>query len=175
MTNDQLFQILRPIIVQLTGVNTILADQNEKAPTGPYATIRPRQSVRQRGQANITAVASGVGGEDVTTTVKRQIIATCSIQFYRGEARMNAELVKEMNKLPSVQVALYTSGLGWGGSGPVNDLTGLQSANWEQRAAIDVNLMYETTSVDTVNSILSASLAFENERAEVLQTANIIP
>lgn len=175
MTNRELFDILQPIIVQLTGVNTILSDQNEKAPPGPYATIRPRQSVRQRGQANITAMASGVGGEDVTTTIKRQIVATCSIQFYRGEARANAELVKEINKLPSVQVALYRAGLGWGGSGPVNDLTGLQSANWEQRAAIDVNLMYETTSVDTVNSILSASVAFENEDAEPLQTVNITP
>jgi hypothetical protein len=172
MTNEQLFQVLRPLIVQVTGVPTILADQNVKAPTGPYCTIRPRQSVRMRGQALMSTTISGPL-HDVTTTIKRQILATCSIQFYRGEARQCAELVAEMNKLPTVSMALLKAKCGWGGAGPVNDITALQSSNWEQRAAVDVVLMYETTSQDTVNAILSAEVQVQNEQGKLLQTLSV--
>lgn len=175
MTNNDLLQILRPVIQQLTGLDdshVLMADQNAQAPKGPYCTIRPRQSVRQRGQANISVRTLGPL-HDVETTIKRQIIGSCSIQFFRGEARQFAELVAEMNKLPSVQVALYRGKVGWGGASAVNDLTALQSANWEQRAQVTVNLMYETTSVDVVNAILSAEVVLEDEKGRVLQEVNV--
>lgn len=58
MTNEELFAVLRPIVMLATGVpECILADQagpgSMPAPKGPYATITPRQSVSERGQANI--------------------------------------------------------------------------------------------------------------------------
>lgn len=175
MTNNDLFQILRPVIQQLTGLgggNVLLADQNALAPKGPYCTIRPRQSVRQRGQANLSVRTLGPL-RDVETTVKRQVVCSCSIQFFRGEARQFAELVAEMNKLPSVQMTLLRAKVGWGGASAVNDLTALQAANWEQRAQVTVDLWYETTSVDVVNAILSAEVRVENEKGRVLQVMNV--
>ena len=176
MTNNDLFQILRPVIQQLTGLgpgNVILADQNNaSSPKGPYCTIRPRQSVRQRGQANLSVRTIGPL-HDVETTVRRQIVCSCSIQFFRGEARQFAELVAEMNKLPSVQMAFMRAKVGWGGASAVNDLTALQAANWEQRAQVTVDLWYETTSVDVVNAILSAEVQVQNENGRVLQTVTV--
>lgn len=175
MTNNDLFQILRPVIQQLTGLgsgNVLLADQNALAPKGPYCTIRPRQSVRQRGQANISVRRLGPL-HDVETTVKRQIVCSCSIQFFRGEARQFAELVAEMNKLPTVQMAFLRAEVGWGGASAVNDLTALQAANWEQRAQVTVDLWYETTSVDVVNAILSAEVQVQNENGQVLQVLDV--
>ncbi|MGL4545199.1 MAG: phage neck terminator protein [Plesiomonas sp.] len=172
MTNEELFKILRPIVMTVTGVpECILADQNTKAPNGPYATIRPRQSVTERGQANI--YDKNVPGDKVSVDVRSQIVATCSVQFYRGEARMFAERLKQCNKRPDVSALLWKGRVGWGGTDPVNDLTALQSANWEQRAQINIRLWYETSNIAEVNNILHASLEMQDEKGRVLVTHNI--
>lgn len=54
MTDKEIFLILRPHILRVTGVpECILADPNAQAPTGEYASVRPRQGISERGQANI--------------------------------------------------------------------------------------------------------------------------
>lgn len=172
MTNEELFKVLRPIVMTATGVpECILADQNTKAPNGPYATIRPRQSVSERGQANI--YDRNVPGDKVSVDVRSQIVCTCSVQFYRGEARMYAERLKQCNKRPDVSLMLWKARVGWGGTDAVNDLTALQSANWEQRAQINIRLWYETSSIAEINNILHASVEVQNEKGVVLATHKI--
>lgn len=172
MTNEQLFAILRPIVMYVTGVpQCILADQNGSSPSGEYATIRPRQSIVERGQASI--YNKDVPGDTVESDVRAQVIATASVQFFRGRAQERAELLKQCNKRPDVSVDLFQAGVGWGGTDAVNNLTALQSANWEQRAQINIRLMYEVHNIAQVNNILSASLIFENEDGEVIQTADV--
>ena len=171
MTNSELFAKLRPIVLLATGVpECILADQygpgQVPAPQGAYATITPRQSVSERGQANIHETNSP--GEKVNVEVRAQIMATCSVNFYRGEALMFAERLKQANKRPDVSVMLYKSGIGWNGTDAVNNLTSLQSANFEQRAQITIRIMYETSLTADINNILSASVIVENEKADVL-------
>ena len=60
MNRLELFNILQPIVKSVTGVSiVILANQTQSdgtgipAPSGEYITIEPKQSVAQRGQANI--------------------------------------------------------------------------------------------------------------------------
>ncbi len=54
MTSLELFKLLRPIILTVTGVpECIMADPNAQAPTGPYASVRVRQAIHERGQANV--------------------------------------------------------------------------------------------------------------------------
>jgi len=176
MTNEELFKKLRPIVMLATGVpECLLADQtgpgSMPAPKGAYATITPRQSVSERGQANI--VSRDVPGEQVEVDVRAQIMCSCSVNFYRGEAIMFAERLKQANKRPDVSVMLFKSNIGWNSTDAVNNLTSLQSANFEQRAQITIRLMYETSSLPVINNILSASVAFENERAEVIQTFSV--
>jgi hypothetical protein len=169
MTNEGLFAILRPIVMTVTGVpECILADQNVKAPSGAYATIRPRQAVTERGQANI--YDEDIPDDKVLTNARAQVIATCSINFYRGDAMMYAERLKQCNKRPDVSMTLFKAKLGWLGTDPVNNLTALQSANWEQRSNINVRIMYEVDNIAEINNILHFALELQNEKGQVLAT-----
>ncbi|EPT3121739.1 phage neck terminator protein [Pseudomonas aeruginosa] len=176
MTNEELFAKLRPIVMLATGVpECILADQagpgSMPAPKGPYATITPRQSVSERGQANI--ITRDVPGEQVEVDIRAQIMCAASVNFYRGEALMFAERLKQANKRPDVSTMLFKAKIGWNGADAVNNLTSLQSANFEQRSQITLRLMYETSSLPAVNNILSATVALENEKAQVIQTFTV--
>lgn len=172
MTNAELFAKLRPIVMRATGVpECILAEQpgpgQVPAPSGPYASITPRQSVSERGQANV--IASDIPGDLVRYDVRAQIMCSVSANFYRGEALLYAERLKQANKRPDISVMLFKAGLGWNGADAVNNLTSLQSANWEQRSQITLRIMYETSSLPEVNNILSASVIMEDEKARVLE------
>ena len=176
MTNQELFAKLRPIVMLATGVpECLLADQigpgSMPAPQGAYATITPRQSVSERGQANI--ISRNVPGELVEVDVRAQIMCSASVNFYRGEALMYAERLKQANKRPDVSMMLFKAKIGWNSTDAVNNLTSLQSANFEQRAQITIRLMYETSSLPVINNILSATVALENEKAQVIQTFTV--
>lgn len=176
MTNEELFAKIRPIILAATGVpECILANQGpvagNKAPSGEYASVFPRQSVMERGQANV--YQRNKVGDLVETEVRAQVMASCSVNFFRGKAHEYAELLKQCNKHPSISIALYKAGLGWNDADAVNDLTALQSANWEARAQITIRLMYEVTSITDINNILSASVIIENEKAEELASFDV--
>ena len=68
---------------------------------------------------------------------------------------------------------LFKSGIGWGGTDAVNNLTALQAANWEPRAQVTVRVLYETTDVSTINAILTTSIIVENEAGDVLETVPV--
>lgn len=176
MTNQELFAKLRPIVMLATGVpECLLADQigpgSMPAPQGAYATITPRHSVSERGQANI--VSRNRPGELVEVDVRAQIMCSASVNFYRGEALMYAERLKQANKRPDVSMMLFRAKIGWNSTDAVNNLTSLQSANFEQRAQITIRLMYETSSLPVINNILSATVALQNEKAQVIQTFTV--
>lgn len=176
MTDEEIFQIMRVVVETVTGLpnnQVILADQNGAAGKikGPYASIRPRQSIRERGQANI--YMKDAPDDRVSDEVRAQVICTCSIQFYRGAAMQYAELLKQANKRFDVSMHLFKNKIGWNGTDAVNNLTALQSANQEQRAQINVRLMYEVRNISEVNNILSAGVIIENEKAEVLETIEV--
>jgi hypothetical protein len=176
MTNEELFKKLRPIVMLATGVpECLLADQagpgSMPAPKGAYATITPRQYVGERGQANIKT--RDIPGDMVETEVRAQVMCSASINFYRGEALMYAERLKQANKRPDISIMLFKAKIGWNSTDGVNNLTSLQSANFEQRAQITIRLMYEAISVAEINNILSVEVALQNEKAQVLDTFTV--
>lgn len=153
MTNNDIFAALRPHILNVTGVSEcILADPNGPSPNGAYASVRPRQSIRERGQANI--IMTDGANDTIVYEIRAQIVASCEINFFRGEAMQYAEMLKECHKRPDVCWPLWQAGIGWGGTEPVNNLTALQASNFEQRAQIIVKLLYEAVNTVTVNNIL---------------------
>lgn len=172
MTDIELFQILRPHIMTVTGVpECILADPNARAPQGEYASVRPRQSVSERGQANI--YTRDIPDNKVRTEVRAQIVASCEVNFYRGRALERAEMLKQCHKRPDVAWDLYRHKIGWAGTDAVNNLTALQASNFEQRAQIVIKLWYESTNIVDINNILSASISVEDEAGQVLQNPNV--
>lgn len=174
MTELELFTPLQQIVKLVTDLpdsNVILADQNSKSPTGEYCTIRPSQTVGQRGQANL--YNSDIAGNLVRTDVRAQIMATCSVNFYRGNALNYARKLHQCNKRPDVSMILWRAGIGWNGTDAINNLTALQAANWEQRAQITLRLMYETSDIATINNILSVGIITESESGDVLDSITV--
>lgn len=179
MTRVEIFNAIRPIILSVTGIpEVILADQLDQrnggvpSPTGEYASIETKQSITQRGQANIHRNTS-LTPLSVDVDVRAQIIVECSINFYRGEARDRAERLLQANKRPDVSALLFAAKLGWNRTNAINNLTSLQSNNYEQRAQLSIFLMYETSDPIVINSIESVDFSIENENAEVLETGSI--
>lgn len=172
MTSEDLFDILRPIILNVTGVpECILADPNAPSPSGPYAAVRPQQGIAERGQANIKRIAQP--GALQTTEVRAQIVATCWVNFYRGDAMLFAQRLKQANKRPDVSIELLRNKLGWGGTDAINNLTALQSENFEERAQIAIRLWYETTDQATINSIERVQIGIEYEDGTLVETVDV--
>lgn len=168
-----IFNTLQPIILNATGVPTcVLADQKEpdgtdvKSPDGEYAAVRVQQSITQRGQANVDY--TNAIGPNLDVDVRAQVIAQCSINFYRGNAMDRAQLMHQANKWPSVSAILFKAKIGWNRTDPVQNLTALQANNYEQRAQVNVYLMYETTYQEAVNSIEVVQVIVDDEKARQL-------
>ena len=173
MTSLEIFKILRPILMTVTGVpECIMADPNAQAPLGPYASVRVRQAIRERGQANVRITDVPVTRQ-VRYDVRAQIICDVSVDFYRGAAMEYAEKLKECHKRPDVPWILMRAGLGWGGTDAVNNLTTLQSGNFEQRAQITVRLYYEAVDIVDVNNIERVAAVVEDEKARTIQSVDV--
>lgn len=172
MTDEELFDILRPIILLVTGVpECILADPNAPAPNGSYAAVRPQQSITERGQANVIRIGNNDATQ--TTKVRAQIAATCWVNFYRDGAMSFAQKLKQCNKRPNVSITLLKNKLGWAGTDAINNLTALQSENFEERAQIAIRLWYETTDEDVINSIERANIGVEYENGTLVTTVDV--
>lgn len=170
MTNLQLFTILRQIVLTVTDVEEcILADQNKPVPRkgtqypkGEYAVIRPQQSISERGQADIVRTAKPGALMDIE--VRAKIECTAWINFYRGDTQTQAGKLKQCNKRPDISALLLGDNLGWVGTEAVNNLTALQSENYESRSQIAIKLWYETSDPVEINTIerISGSVEYED-------------
>lgn len=173
MTEMDIFTVMRTVIMTVTGVSEcILADQRgDISPSVPYASVRPIQSLRERGQANI--YKTNAANNQVQYDIRAQIIADCNVNFYRGDAMTYAQMLKQCNKRPDISMYLMKQKIGWLGSDAPNNLTALQAGSWERRAQITCRLMYETSDVSLINNILSVGLALQNEKGNQIASADI--
>lgn len=173
MTRTELYKIIAPIVRRVTGVpKVILADQNRPAPTDvAYASIEPMQSLTQRGQA----VIRKTGGirRTVDNDLYTVIMAQCSINFYRDDARSYAVKLMECHKLPSVSATLFKAGVAWNRCDAVNNLTSLQSNNWEQRTQINVYLAYEERVEENINNIEIVEYEIEDEKGDTIMKGTL--
>ena len=173
MTDEELYLVLRQIVMQVTGVSMcILADTNQNAPVTDYCAIRPRAAVTERGQANVTTKTDTVN-KQVVTTVRQQLIVSADCDFYRGAAIQMAGKLKQANKLPTVSGILTKAGIGWADTSSVVNLTALQSNNMEQRAQITIRLFMEEVITDSVNTIESVKVTVQNEEGVTLQSIDV--
>ncbi len=172
MTDLELFNLMRPIIMDITGVpECIMTDPNEKAPSGPYAAFKPKRNTTNRGQPNVTR-KNGVGAT-IDVKVEPQLITECVIDFYRTGARDYAQLLEGANKYPDVSRALFLARTGWQKTGPMQDLTALQADNQEERSQISVFLMYSPERTVAINSIERVRVDVEDHKARQLDSFEI--
>lgn len=172
MNNLSLFQNLRPHILNVSGVrDVILANQNQPAPAFDYAAVQIRTAVEERGQANI--IKRNLPDDRVEGDVRAQTMVTCVVEFYRGEAQEYANQLLQIGKRQDVTWKLFKEGISIRNTGPVLDLTALQSSNYEQRARIELYLWLEASSKYVVNNILGASASVQYETGDVLQSISV--
>ena len=180
MNRLEIFNILRPIVSTLTGVsNVILADQVRAdgtgipSPAGEYITIEPKQSIAQRGQANIYRTTS-LSPRAIDVEPRAQIIVEASVNVFRGvDALSRVERLIECHKRPDVWATLFKAKLGWQRTSAPNNLTRLQSGNPEQRAQIYIYLLYETRDPVTINHIEAATYEVQYEDGQVVASGDI--
>lgn len=175
MTRLELFQIMRDIVMTVTGIDeVILADDRGPSPQGEYASIEPFQSIKGRGQPYIRPANSG--SEDVDQSIETRVIVECPVNFYRGDdPRARAMQLINANKRSVIAMKLFqaTPRVGWQNTGPVNNLSGLQSHRVEQRANISIFLMFTEIPTDTLNAICSSGIIIEDEQARILSETEI--
>ena len=169
MDNLELYKLARQIVLTATDCPVaVKSNQNKPSPDGEYCAISTTGSKRQRGQAvvrrsNTEVVTSPIGDvTDLGHAVSAQVIADVTINFYRGEANYYASQLFQANKRPDIQELLFKAKVGWNGAAPINNLTALQSENWETRAQIVIRLTYEQTSSVVTNAIYQIPVDVED-------------
>lgn len=171
MTSDELFSILRPHIIALTGVPMCIKyAQNQDAPHGEYAVINPRYATAERGQANIKR--SNAPLDTIKTEIKVQAMVTVAVEFFRGDAHGRAQSLLQAGKNEGVTWDLFKYKISIRNTGGVLDLTSLQSSNYESRARIELYLWMEIDNSYTVNNILHSSVSVENEEGMIIQSSD---
>lgn len=158
MTREELFDLLRPIILNVTGVpECILADPNAPSPQGEYASLESFQGVTERGQPYLRYANSGT--QDVNVQVETNVTVEAVVNFYGGvNPRGRAMALRNAHKIPSNSIALLQAGVGWANTGPINNLSALQSSRVEQRAATSIFLHFTNITADSLNAILDAPI-----------------
>jgi len=173
MTREELFEIMRPIVIAKTGVTEcILADPNATAPSGDYAAIEPFSNISEVGTGGtsqeIINATDGSGYKDIEVTVRSSQEVTVSVNFYRGDARNYASKLMQADKFPSTHETMLINGLGWMRTSEVNNLTALNQGRQEPRSQIYIYLRRMEVAKEAVNQIYSVEAILYDEFGRVV-------
>jgi len=172
MTNNELFAIVRQIVMIVTGLDddhVVIRDPNIGSPGGEYCAIAvdgPSRRFAKGGYklANIGPVQSPIGDVyDVGQQVRQTVLRDVSINFYRGNANDHAVKILGAKQRFDVHNILLANGIGWISAGPVNDLTALQSNRHETRAEVSATFATLETQDVVSNAIYTVPADVQNE------------
>lgn len=182
MTNNELFAIVRQIVMLVTGLpdgKVIIRDPNAPAPSGEYCSIAVNGSSRRFSKGgyktkNIGPVSSPIGDVyDIEQTVTQHVLRDVSLNFYRGEANDYAIMMLGASKRFDVHELLIRNKLGLINTGPVNDLTALQSNQFEVRAELTITIASLEEQVVAGQAIYRSDVVVENESGNQIATETI--
>lgn len=173
MTNEDLYRLLRPAVMTASGVPTvIMAAQNAPAPVGPYASVHVRTDIGERGMATQVKTLLPDNETFAHTNTSHQEV-TCVVEFYRAGAKEYAAKLLQVDKREDVTWPLFKSGVNIMRTGPVLDLTALQSDQFEERARVDIYLRMDLSQQYDINRIMEASGTVQNENGANLQSVTV--
>lgn len=170
MTREDLFDVLRPLVLGTGVPEVVLYDEDADSPPGEYASIEPFRTTDSRGQGGLTL--SDLSAGNLNATVRRVLEVTSEINFYRGsDPQAFAQALIGINEIPDISATLFKNGVRWVGAGPARDLTGILGGGFrnEKRARIEIRLMLENKVSAEVPAILSdGGLKVDDESGRVL-------
>lgn len=173
MTNTELYKLLHPAVMLASGVPEIVpAGDNKSAPKGSYASIHVRTDIGQRGMAfKDRRLLSD--NETFEHTIRSQQEVACAVEFYREGAKEYAANMLQLDKREDIYWDLYSAGLMIMSTGPVLDLTALQSNQYEERARVDIYLRMQVARVYNINRIMEVTGTVQNEDGDDLQSVTV--
>lgn len=173
MTNIELYRLLHPAVMTASGVPFIIpGGDNEDAPKGPYASIHVRTDIRERGMA-FKDRRLLPDNETFEHKIRSQQEVTCTVEFYRAGAKEYAANMLQLDKREDIIWALYKAGLNIMSTGPVLDLTALQSNQHEERARVDIYLRMQVARKYEINRIMEVTGVVSSEDGDQLQSATV--
>ncbi len=173
MTDLDLYKLLRPAVMTASGVPMVIqAVQNAPAPEGSYASIHVRTDIGERGMAfkDRRLLPDNITFEH---TVRSQQEVTCTVEFYRAGAKEYAANMLQLDKREDIYWTLFKTGINIMATGPVLDLTALQSDNYEERARVDIYLRMQVARIYNINRIMEVTGTVQNEDGSDLQTVTV--
>lgn len=173
MTNIEIYKLLASAIKTASGIKTVIpAADNEPAPKGSYASIHVRTNVNERGMA-FKDKKLLADDETFEHTIRSQQEVTCTVEFYRGGAKEYAANMLQMDKRDDIYWDLFKAGLNIMHTGPVLDLTALQSNNYEERARVDIYLRMEVNRKYQINRIMEVTGTVHDEDGADIQSTTV--
>ena len=90
--------------------------------------------------------------KQVTETAEAHVAITASVQFFRQGALTSANKLRDRITLSSALQLMQNLGLGFIRSSQVKNLAAVVNANWEERAALDIDFYVTSVEVDNVDT-----------------------
>lgn len=147
----------------------IIRNPGIQSPASQYCSIEVNGAGRRYAKAgirfsNVGPVSSPIGNVfDSVQQVRQTVLRDVSLNFYRGEANDLAIIMLGAKARADVHNLLMINNLGWISTGPVNDLTALQSGSYEQRAEVTITIASMETQDVTTNAIYETETSVQNE------------
>lgn len=176
---DALTAAVCDMVCAATGLpqdKVIIGDPDDSSPEGSYCAVR-MEMPELFGQAlksqRLEQAIDNPALQDIIDITATQITISFSLNFYRKGAMSYAAAMLQANRRIPVQAIMRRAGLGWSRSGPVNNLTGLYSANMEERAQFNLYLYAQDVAEDRVNRIYQVEYAVSDESGNTLVQGNV--
>lgn len=165
------------LITELEPGQVIIRDQDipeAHMPSGLFATVKVRNDrpvgASQKEQKDSEPVhVDGLGMiTDIIDITKRQVELECSIEFNRKGSNQYASSLQNACYRDIVSIFLKRNKLGWRRTGPVNDLTQVRNAEYEESAQISLYLYAEDIVSDKINRGYQVGFETLDEKDRIL-------
>lgn len=90
--------------------------------------------------------------KQVTETADTHVAISVSVQFFRQDAMMSANKLRDRITLTSALQLMQSLGLGYIRCSEPKDLSAVVNANWEQRAVCELDFYVVSTEVENVDT-----------------------
>ncbi len=153
MTSEEVFSILREVILSVTGVEEcIQANPNGQAPKGEYASVMVSDQVVPQSRGSVYQKVDEEAGTMEYKT-KYPAVRQVTVNFWRGKAIDRATKLTRIHYLPAISDHFLAAGIGISEVSSVQNLTALQSNQMEERAAVTMSVVTMEEVSETVGII----------------------
>lgn len=165
------------LITDLPPGQVIISDQDippEFMPSGLFATVKVKndRTIGASHKEKLDSAPVHVDGlgeiTDIIDITKRQAELQCSFEFNRKGANQYASSIQNACYREKVSAFLMINKMGWVRTGPINNLTEVRQAEYEESAQVDLFIYVEDVTSDNINRGYQVSFEALDENNNIL-------